>query len=468
MPPAPGVPPPLVVSSHDALHRQCQRYLYGSPKIIEALPLEYRQLVQHYGDFRKVRTKGDGACALHAPFGVPTSADELAAHSACRPAVADLLRQVADDFHGQSISVAQRLTHLVAILWGFVSAHLRNDPDRDSEADLFWQALPPPARASARAAFDNHQRARNEQQGQLELFDVTAARVCSTLPADVLLEPLALTLEGCLDEWHEPAWEVGSGGALIVKGSLSTPVPFPTDNPPYDKLAALADPRACFNALRRAFFIRGRGADNNQQQAIVSVLYDLTENTPSARQDLEQFARLLLTDFHQAHITPEAPATFAPQALLALSLAVRQPSYWFSVDELLLIADLLHQNIVVVEEFARSFHFAGSSFLRPQQPVAFVSLRSGRARNVRSHLFKTGSNFSWQHSGGYASSAATLFQTKGDSYITCFQLSCRLLFSHVVLACRTHNCDPDAYRQELLKYYLPCSVKNPNGFHVQK
>ena len=194
-----------------------------------------------------------------------------------------------------------------------------------------------------------------------------------------------MTLDGSLAAWQEPAWELGPDGDLILKTARAVPVGFPADRPPDSKLAALSDARSCFDCLRRAFFLRGRGASSVAQQDVVRLLYDVASRHRVFEQSY-RISGLLLDDFHHEHVVATAPDFFGATVFRALAQAVQDPSYWFSVDELLLFADLLHQNVIVLEEFPASFQCAGFFTLRSEQPVAFISLESGRIGCVRSHF----------------------------------------------------------------------------------
>ena len=372
--------------SSDILQVSCRGFFYGAHKAITGLPQPWQIHLTDANVFRKVRTNGDGACALHAAFGNFLLAGELAAPSACRKAVGALLLQLSRDYAAGAAALGERLATVASMLWSFAMAYLARKPDRDTEADLFWQHLDSSSRDAAETVFRAHVLAARQHAQQLCCFDAAAARLCTLLPRAFFLEPIAMTLDGSLAAWQEPAWELGPDGNLIVKTTRTVPVGFPADRPPDSKLAALGDARSCFDCLRRAFFLRGRGASSSAQQDVVRLLYEIAEQTPSFRAELLNFVGLLLDDFHHEHVVATAPDFFGAVAFRALAQAVQDPSYWFSVDELLLFADLLHQNVIVLEEFPASFQCAGFSTLRSEQAVAFVSLESGRIGCVRSHF----------------------------------------------------------------------------------
>ena len=93
-----------------------------------------------------------------------------------------------------------------------------------------------------------------------------------------------------------------------------------------------------------------------------------------------------MQDFVSATPYPAQPLWFQALAVDALANAHLNPIYWFSVDEVLMLADINNTNVVVFEDFDHGFEYAGSTLASVDDPVAVIALHSHREGMVRSHF----------------------------------------------------------------------------------
>ena len=62
------------------------------------------------------------------------------------------------------------------------------------------------------------------------------------------------------------------------------------------------DARQCFDVLRDGFFIRGRGAASDAQQAVVRLIFEIAGECPASQVELQQFANALPSDSHETEL----------------------------------------------------------------------------------------------------------------------------------------------------------------------
>ena len=219
-----------------------------------------------------VRTKGDGACAIHSIFGTPGSNQELLAPRA---------RMLASDLLGESwpnlLSDGAAQQHVTAIqvsLWHeFVLPYLRGSPS--VEGKCFWNALErkfPELAQEAKLTYA-------ADESQVRLFDAKRAQAltssraffhpdvealyirplaiqCGYIPANVDVRALSQEeVERCREDENNAHCRsflecVDDGG--YVRG---TRLPFPQHGP-CCKYAALFDERPVFDSLRLAFLVQ--------------------------------------------------------------------------------------------------------------------------------------------------------------------------------------------------------------------
>jgi len=180
--------------------------------------------------------------------------------------------------------------------------------------------------------------------------------------------------------WLGPAYEE-IGGQLIVKGTAARPEPFPIQDGPANKFVALADARPVFDALRKSFFITGNRC---MQARIIEILCDL--EVDEGDELVTEFRDSLLNDMDNINPNPEAFPGFHGVALVAFATAILSPDYWLSFDELLFLADVVEEVVLVLEIRDGEAHYIGGSRMRSGQHIAMVGIQGGGSGPVRSHF----------------------------------------------------------------------------------
>ena len=349
---------------------------------------------------RRVRTKDDGACSLHAAFGsLDARSGCVCAEARARAAEAleAFLRSVsADDFAEELRRASSVSSKVVAAFWG-MALKRGFAGDEGPEARLWWGACPQGVRDRVGDVVRRHEEAVALQDANFRDFTDVGREVCvSWGNAGLLVRRIALEVHGLdvgslpgdiesicdsqLHQWLGPAFDAVRG-QLIVKGTASTPIPFPDDGPA-NKYLALFDARPAFDVLRKAFFITG---NSHMQERMVEILCECEGHARDA-DVMERFRHMLLTDVHNVNPVPGMFEGFELEAVSTFARACLQPSYWLSYDELLLLADLLGEAVVVLEVRGGAARFVGSSRISAGKPVALVGIQSHRRGRVRSHF----------------------------------------------------------------------------------
>ncbi len=94
---------------------------------------------------------------------------------------------------------------------------------------------------------------------------------------------------------------------------------------------------------------------------------------------LEEFGHELLLDYSELSLVPLDPVDFDVVTLEAFTVAIAQPEYWLSLDELLFLGDVAEQRIIIFEETAERFQYAGRTLAADNDlPIALVPLASHR------------------------------------------------------------------------------------------
>ena len=151
------------------------------------------------------------------------------------------------------------------------------------------------------------------------------------------------------------------------------------------KKAAVLTPRPEFDCLRHSFFVRGRTEDEKSRQVMIPLVLDVREHME------DNDNRVLLQDFAQALILcphdSDSPAPLQDDVLLhAFATAILKPSYWLSHLELMCLAEMCGQNLVVVEILGSKLEYASHVESDPTAGFGIVALRSNRLGRVRSHF----------------------------------------------------------------------------------
>jgi len=318
-----------------------------------------------------------------------------------RALAADALVALLDS--GSDGLVAERLRassprwHLVLVaFWGMVVDVCRRRGDEGREARLLWYALGPEMRDRIAEVVEKHARAVGRQRATMARFDDLARHLCVDWAAkeefvrrvakevhrlDVmeLPEDIEQFCDVSCHDWLGPAFEM-FGDEMIVKGTFAKPVFFPVAGPA-NKYMALSDGRPEFDVLRKAFFVTG---DREMQARIVQILCDCESGPDDGV--VVAFREFLLHGMEDLNMEPTVFDGFDVAAVAAFVRACGDSRYWFSLDELLFLADVVGEVVVVLELHGHEARFAGSSVMRAGKPVAVVGIESNRTARVRSHF----------------------------------------------------------------------------------
>ena len=175
-------------------------------------------------------------------------------------------------------------------------------------------------------------------------------------------------------------------GAWLLAGSREV---FPADVPdaPAHKYAALFHPHPAFDALRFAFMVQ---ADAHMTPAaFTDRLLDATADADAAH----------LTDTFIADLTQLSdavreftcigssnfPMDFADRAWPAYLEAIMDPEYYFSTEELLVMAHVAGVSLVVLQSRAGEYHIGGGS-RRDDGELVVVKIEDNGRERVRGHF----------------------------------------------------------------------------------
>ena len=295
-------------------------------------------------EFVPVITSGDGACALHSVFGVPT----VNRTSGRMEMFCSQARSLPAKFFGADLkSVRERVTQnnvlqaveteLFADLWQpKVTSH------SSDESRIFIDILQrrnPSLHNKACAA-----RSADICSNQSAKATKTALRMqsCLFFSSDEAPHYVSVLAEGsALDwtDWHGPC--VDSDG--YVKGTRE----LAPSSIPQNKYDALFDKRQIFDAIRESFLFSGASVD-----AMVTLLGAVSSHqdlSVAAKAQVEQF-RSELRRFSFALAEPQAMRSFGEEAWPYYVQALQHKNYWFSCSELVLLCHLAGVRIVILKQ----------------------------------------------------------------------------------------------------------------------
>ena len=347
----------------------------------DILPEEVANLVG--SQVRELRTRGDGACALHAVFG---TLPELLSPELHLQRPRSFLRSTL----GQPLEVIRArvrapyhtlLETVLASLWEFA---LNARVDRPEEQLFCTHLQRSPQRDHVLAGIARHR----ERQQQLDIEEAVARQRSASI-FRCTLESFwrGLTLAAGVDEeYTSPPWEQRLG-VRVVKGTCQAFVASP-DGGPLTKFQALFDTRAVFDALRVSFL---RATCGPRLERIEHALGELlaSEEQP----DAEGTAALLeyldrCRDYFDPARAVRVPEGFEASAWpsFVASICDESGGYFLSADELMLVCELRQQNIAIFGRRQGQARFLGA-VTGHASPLVLVVLHLGDAQGrVRSHF----------------------------------------------------------------------------------
>ena len=264
-------------------------------------------------EWTSAKTRGDGACSLHALLGAPAHGELVCANA--RDILLETFRL------GYTIpSVRSKIDVILENSWKELAAALVHNDHEHNETGIWWEALPDDVRA---ACAEHAHIAEAEKQGlagQRRQALKDACRMFFTASAEeAVVRRLAVAvgvipsgvnvLRSGVDGvdrhgWLAPAYEVVQG-SLRVCGQHEAR--FPSDGPDC-KYAALFDPRSCFDDLRTSFVEEAR------VRFVIDVLKSmLTAEQSSAEMEehMSVFCVALLRFEETAPVRADWPMSFA-------------------------------------------------------------------------------------------------------------------------------------------------------------
>ena len=226
------------------------------------------------------------------------------------------------------------------------------------------------------------------------------------------------------------------GDRLIAKGTLQDPMDFPVADGPPNKYSALFDRRPAFDMLRKSFLITG---SREKQQQIIQIILECRDRGCLADGGVvTDLCRILLDDVCNLNPVSKPFEGFDAVAIRCFASACQDPGYYLSVDELLFLADIVNENVVIMELRDGRAAFAGASrgvgSTRAERLVAIVGLDSSRRGRVRSHFSRmvmepdaigpggassTGASAATLAAAAQVSAAATGEPGRGDEFPSC-------------------------------------------------
>ena len=344
------------------------------------------------GQVCSAKTNGDGACAMHAVFGIPSASSELFLSDARKNAIC-ALRTLPAAANG-NVTAKHLYESLLTNIWvDFAVPYITGEPSAESRA--FWSSLEniSPALAVEARSFYHTRSALEDCKFRMKAEALLRSRCLFTadheslhvrgfaqklnyLPSELEVHVVAgqvrvskadLQRDGKC-EGLQPAH--GSDG--FIRG---TRVAFPDDGPSC-KYEALFDQRPVFDALREAFmtFTLGRSPQP---------FFNL------ARDSLVDKCHLPFLSCLAAWVecpTPlSEPQDFGTRCWEAYMDCISDDNFYLSIDELIAICLVESVNVAVFEEEGGVLKYAGGFFEAPGC-VTCCKLRSNRLQRVRSHF----------------------------------------------------------------------------------
>ena len=314
------------------------------------------------------QTLGGGACGVHALLGVPNSSGMLECAGARGMAVESLSRSLACNSCVHAAILRESWWHELA-----VPAASGEAPTQ--EAKLLWsefQARYPEGAERGQQQVEKEQAEKRRAQGGLGELREACRTFFKSVSHEGLLEVCA-RLDYASTEAQELCYEPRAG-QYVVKGSGGL---WP-EGGPQTKLEAMIDCRAVFDELRLAVFLRCpclvevesslRGSDIDKEacQAMAAAVAAFREAPQQ-------------TTGHTGSFLSEASATY-----LAI---VQDPSYYFSCDEIALIARQRGLNVILAKELGRKQWVAEAVVHSGAGPFQAILLRGASgAGHVRTHF----------------------------------------------------------------------------------
>ena len=354
-------------------------------------------------------TTGDGSCAIHAFFGELVLSDcgyfELYKTDP-RDLAARLLGTSWEDLEHRIGAEAQgAMRDMKAQLWGYICKYFE---EPNNECEIFWRCLyvqNPELAEEAKELIQNKHvfhaqletaKAKTLQASKLLFSRKTEPIIrhlavhmgCIPSNVDVLQlsegERVALLLERDDVDFLREAFDEDDDGFRHIRGMYKKP--FPHDGPTC-RYEALFDERPEFDSLRMAFLIHGDV--NSGINTFLMRLQRLME------EDTERMFATYSADVHSFLETAKCwsnlqwPATEIPNftslAWGAYIECVKNPDYYFTIPELIVLAAVAKRNVSVFTSFGLNLRYEGG-YYGGDGPVVNIKLaRNDEQEAERTH-----------------------------------------------------------------------------------
>ena len=357
-------------------------------------------------------TDGNGACGVHAVFGTPSVRGTLFKDSSRELAVS-LLGPNSEAL--QQARVDERYVAAISqSFWNeFVKPVLDRKPDSDSvEGLLFWKTLQKQKPALAEQCQQAHIQYGMVTQEHVDARQdlLNASHNFFTVDMELsFVRPLAIRrryLPRGIDAFdifdadnianlreEDPLFDDWLGSASDDRGFIkasSPPRRFPVGGP-CCKYLALFDLQPAYDGLRQ-LFLQGTTVFCEETQTILNCM--LTENLESDNLPVDAVKSVidLISEMHiydkaslKLHETNAAPIDFVSQAWEVYLSCVHEPSYYFSVEEVMVMCQSAQVNIMLFREVdGRRLLLEDCSLQYDGAPI-MVKIESKSQFRVRSH-----------------------------------------------------------------------------------
>ena len=187
-----------------------------------------------------------------------------------------------------------------------------------------------------------------------------------------------------VNELQASSWSEHEG-AWLVAGSPTREV-FPADGPAH-KYAALFHRDPAFDALRFAFMVQA-DVDMTPVAFTERLLHVVADADAAHLTDTFMAALTQLSDTVREFTCVESsnfPMDFADRAWPAYLGAIMSSEYYFSAEELIVLADVADVSLVVLQARAGEYHVGGGSRCSADE-VVFVKIEDNGRERVRGHF----------------------------------------------------------------------------------
>ena len=179
------------------------------------------------------------------------------------------------------------------------------------------------------------------------------------------------------DSWVHPVF-YWRGDRKIVRGTKNTDLP--CDDPPVSRYAALFDPREMFDAVRTSFLeqVLGENCVNLQDVVANAMVDDLGE--------LMEFCCDAWGELRRTELMTGAPAWFHAAAWPIFKQCMTDKQYYLSCGEVLLVAELCKQNVVIFKRRGETAEHYGEVIHHRNCPCVWIVVQAGEGGRTRSHF----------------------------------------------------------------------------------